>query len=285
VTHGTRAGRRSRCGDWSRSRGHARAGRPCPRNARRQPCRPSRRSPLPVYAGDKRPVRADVGVAGQPADAPCFGKRVRGPDDHLARYTSPVGAFPADQSRFDAHRVKARFGQAAGDVLSAQAEPHHDHVSVCTIVDPSYRSQRTALWTDSLRRSRTSFLKPPAFGAVGAIAGGQASLEDHHRRGWLGQDSPSSSIRTARVGRHRGEARAGVAGWATLPKSQSAVSAGRWRWSFWMCCSSACTAGFTSATGGVVLRVVRPFRCVQSFRGISHDLAGQHGADPARRTP
>ena len=184
MTHGTRAGRRSRCGDWSRSRGHARAGRPCPRNARRQPCRPSRRSPLPVYAGDKRPVRADVGVAGQPADAPCFGKRVRGPDDHLARYTSPVG----------------------------------------------------------------------------------------------------SSIRTARVGRHRGEARAGVAGWATSPKSQSAVSAGRWRWSFWMCCSSACTAGFTSATGGVVLRVVRPFRCVQSFRGISHDLAGQHGADPARRT-
>lgn len=154
-----------------------------------------------------------------------------------------------------------------------------------TIVDPSYRSQRTALWTDSLRRSRTSFLKPPAFGAVDAIAGRQASLEDHHRRGWLGQDSPSSSIRTARVGRHRGEARAGVAGWATLPKSQSAVSAGRWRWSFWMCCSSACTAGFTSATGGVVLRVVRPFRCVQSFRGISHDLAGQHGADPARRTP
>ena len=27
--------------------------------------------------------------------------------------------------------VKARFGQAAGDVLSARAEPHHDHVSVC----------------------------------------------------------------------------------------------------------------------------------------------------------
>jgi hypothetical protein len=95
-----------------------------------------------------------------------------------------------------------------------------------TIVDPSYRSQRTALWADSLRRSRTSFLKPPGFGAVDAIAGRQASLEDHHRRGWLGQDSPSSSIRAARVGRHRGEARAGVAGWATSPKSQSAVSAG-----------------------------------------------------------
>ena len=155
-----------------------------------------------------------------------------------------------------------------------------------TITDPSYRSQRTALWTDSLRRSRTSFLKPPAFGAVDAIAGRQASLEDHHRRGWLGQDSPSSSIRTARVGRHRGEARARVAGVGDV--TEVAVCGVGWavrRWSFWVCCSSACTAGFTSATGGAVLRVVRPFRCVQSFRGISHDLAGQYGADPARRTP
>jgi hypothetical protein len=158
-----------------------------------------------------------------------------------------------------------------------------------TIVDPfpveSYRSQRTALWTDSLRRSRTSFLKPPAFGAVDAIAGRQASLEDHHRRGWLGQDSPWSSIRTAggappRRGACRGcgvgdvtevavrgvgrAVGGGVSGCAARPPVQR-VSRQR--------------------PGGVVLRVVRPFRCVQSFRGISHDLAGQHGADPARRTP
>jgi hypothetical protein len=60
---------------------------------------------------------------------------------------------------------------------------------------------------------------------------------------------------------------------------------GRWWWSFWMCCSSARTAGFTSATGGVVLRVVRSLRCVQSFVVSATKLAGQHGADPAGRTP
>ena len=42
----------------------------------------------------------------------------------------------------------------------------------------------------------------------------------------LGPEAIRLARRTARVGRHRGEARAGVAGWATSPKSQSAVSAG-----------------------------------------------------------
>src|SRR5260370_11662650 len=40
------------------------------------------------------------------------------------------------------------------------------------------------------------------------------------------------------------------------------------RWSFWMCCSS-CTAGFTSATGGVGLPVRRAVPCRPYLPGVN----------------